>query len=191
MAFNNIKNLLKEGIFSAVDTISECTGYVAISDRLDHPDSRDVITLDIPGYRQTNTFSCAVTAGLMVLHTFHPRASVNSFYHAVNPSIEMGADSGQLIRALRRFRIGVSECDQLLWKDILETVSGGYPIITLVKSNDPDILHWVVLYGVGIRPNRVYVAGRGLPLIGKRAFLWREFRQLWADPGYGLVCWGK
>lgn len=191
MLIGGLKDILAEKASSAINTLSERTGYVAMPDRLAHPQTADVVTLDIVGYRQVNTFSCAVTAGLMVLHTFRPSASVNNFYNRVNPSPGMGAHSGQLVRALRCCGIGVGERDQLSWKDVHSNITKGYPIITLVKSNDPDILHWIVLYGVGIRPNRVYVAGKGLPLIGRRMYEWKSFLSIWEPKGFGLVCWGK
>ncbi len=175
-----------------VDRLSEKTGIVAMRDRLLHPGTEDVLTLEVPGYKQTNTFSCAVTAGLMVLHTFRPRASVDRFYRWVNPHEENGAQPWKLIRALRRSKVGVSERNSLTWEDVHELISDGFPIITLVRTNDPEIDHWVVIYGVGVHPNRIFIAANGWPLIGRREYRWTEFESAWWRPrGYGLVCWGK
>jgi len=174
------------------DRLSEKTGIVAMRDRLLHPGTPDTITLDIPGYKQTNTFSCAVTAGLMVLHTFQPSASVDRFYHLVNPDEETGAEPWKLVRALRQSKIGVSERCNLHWKDIQRSISDGFPIITLVRTKNPDVDHWVVIYGVGSDPDRVFVAANGWLLFGRREYQWHEFQSnCWRPQGYGLVCWGK
>jgi len=68
-------------------------------------------------------------------------------------------------------------------------IFAGFPIVTLTKTTLPGTWHWVVIYGVGRRPNRVFVSG--YHLFRSTVFHWPEFRAEWADPGYGIVCWGK
>ncbi len=44
------------------------------------------MTLAVPGYRQVESDTCGFAAGLMVLHTFHPRADIDAFYRRVRPT---------------------------------------------------------------------------------------------------------
>ena len=180
-----------EVISNAVDGLSERTGIRVLPDRLSHPNSDDVITLDVPGYFQANTFSCGVTAGLMVLHTFHPSRSKDRFYRRVDPCDS--TSTAQLVRALRQSRIGVGVRYDLSWDRVNRNVSDGYPIITVVKTGDEDVEHWVVIYGVGKKPNRVFIAANGCLWITRREYRWKELCSLWPPEGkgFGLVCWGK
>ncbi len=77
---------LSEKAGQALDLISETTGFVAVRDRLYHPGGDDVVTPDLPGYKQTNTFGCGAIAGLMILRTFKPKASIDDF-GALEPSL--------------------------------------------------------------------------------------------------------
>jgi hypothetical protein len=67
---------------------------------------------------------------------------------------------------------------------------GWQPLALIVNTSCPDYSHWVVAYGYGRRPSRVYVAGNGLPLLARKVYCWREFRaHHWRTPGQGLVCY--
>lgn len=191
--FNNKVDKLVERGGKAVDDLSKLTGIWVLVDRLSHPNSDDVITLDVPGYRQANTFSCGVVAGLMVLHTFHPSRSKDRFYRRVDPCPKIGTDTAQLVRALRQSRIGVDVRYDLSWDRVYRNVSNGYPIITVVKTGNEDVEHWVVIYGVGKKPNRVFIAANGYPWIARRDYRWKAFCSLWppGEKGFGLVCWGE
>ena len=73
-------------------------------------DPRETV-LDVPGYYQMQRYTCGFTAGLMILHTFHPRRSPERFFRDVAPDPSMGTSTTRLIRALRRSRIGVATFD--------------------------------------------------------------------------------
>ena len=70
-------------------------------------------------------------------------------------------------------------------------IEDGYPIITTVKRSSAYDLHWVVLYGCGRAPNRVFVAGNGWPYLDGHVLPWVDFRRVWSPRGEGLVCWGR
>ena len=183
--------VLSEKAGQALDLISDKTGFVAVRDRLHHPSGSDVVTLAVPGYRQTNTYSCGAIAGLMILRTFKPKASLDEFYRRINPDPEHGSDTPELLRALRKSGVGVDERYNLNWRSVSNAIRDGYPIATVVNTKKAQVLHWVVIYGVGVNPNRVYIAGDGLPWIGKREYAWPDFVRRWRPKGFGLVCWGK
>jgi hypothetical protein len=187
-----IKELLKPG----ADDFAEKTGCRVIPDILAHPHCQNVCTLDMPGYRQLESYTCGFVAGLMVLHTFHPEKSIKRFFNVVASDTEYGTQPHRLVKSLRACGVGVSERGDLNFAAICDMIEEGFPIITLVRTGSPDVVHWVVIYGYGTKPNRVFIAGDGLPLVGHllghKQALWPEFaRKKWAEKGFGLVCWGK
>lgn len=162
---------------------------------LTHPGTPDVTTLLVPGYKQTQAYTCGFVAGLMVLHALYPRSSTEAFYRRVLPDREMGTSNKKLLRALRRSGVGVSIQSRLGFAEIREAIDAGFPIITLLKTRSEEILHWVVVYGYGIRTaktsNRVFVAGNGLPFFNQPAIPWSRFCQMQSPLGFGFVCWGR
>lgn len=180
----------------ALDTFATATGIRLVPEPLRHPSADDVCTLDIQGYRQIESYTCGYAAGATILHTFHPDACLDKFFKQYNPDHDHGLEIKQLIRCLRANGIGVSEKHDLTFKKIAATLDEGFPILTLTRTNERNIQHWVVLYGYGKNPNRVFIAGEKLPVInritGSQEIPWSEFsRSKWADKGFGLVCWGK
>lgn len=185
-------DVLTKILVGALDEFSAKTGICVISDPLRHLSSSDVVTLNIPGYRQTNSFCCGFVAGLMVLHTFRPSASIDAFYRKVRPTSEYGASTRKVVNALRKSGVGVSIRTNLTFRSIRETLDQGYPIIACVHANEPDVQHWVVIYGYGLKPNRIFIAGNGKFFFNKREHLWSEYSKGMAPAkGFGLVCWGK
>lgn len=188
-----MKNVIEKVIEragQALDRFSDQTGIVLVEDWLKHPDVPDVVTLkNLPGYRQTNTYSCGFTAAAMVVHHFYPRRSINRLYQLVQPDEEMGTSSAKLIGALRKSGIAVQEREDLKWTDLQQAIQMGRPVIASVSTRSADVLHWVVLYGYGRRPSRVFVAGHGIPWLGKKEFTYFEFRAaMWNPEGYALIC---
>ena len=179
-----------------LDDFAEKTGLRVMPDFLAHPRGDNICTLDMPGYRQIESYTCGFIAGLMVLHTFHPGMSIKRFFDIVGPSAETGTQVSKLVKSLRVCDVGVSQKDDLTFSKICSSIEEGFPIVTLVHTEDPEVDHWVVIYGYGRKPNRVFIAGCGLPLIshlyGEKEVLWAEFaKKRWSDTGFGLVCWGK
>ncbi len=185
-----------EPIKKALDVFASATGVRLVPDPILHPGGNDVCILEIPGYRQIESYTCGFVAGAMILHTFHPGASLKKFFDQCRPDRDTGLQQNRLVRSLRTNGIGVGERHNLDFESIAATLDEGYPIITLTKTSRSDEVHWVVIYGYGRKPNRVFIAGEGLPLInnltGQKEIPWSRFsRSKWAERGYGLVCWGK
>jgi hypothetical protein len=180
----------------ARDTLADATGIRLIPDTIWHPSADEVCTLDIQGYIQIESYTCGYAAGAIILHTFHPDACLDKFFEQCNPDYDHGLEIKPLIRCLRANGIGVSEKHDLTFNKIVATLDEGFPIITLIRTKEKNIQHWVVIYGYGKNPNRIFMAGEGLPLLnritGSQEIPWSEFsRSKWADKGFGLVCWGK
>jgi hypothetical protein len=155
---------------------------------LSHPQDDRVHTLDVPGYRQTQLHTCGFVAGLMVLHYFDPTRSARLFYRRTQPTLDEGTPVPRLVRALRESYIQVEDRTDLNFERIVKSIRQGRPVITTVKRRF-DTGHWVVIYGVGFRPNRVFVAGNGIPyLLDRSEMAWADFRKNWFVIGEGLVC---
>lgn len=182
---------ISEACLAAIDRLAERTGIRVVRDRLSHPSLPDVVTLEVSGYRQAESFTCGFVAGLMVLHTFRPSASIDRFYRAVNPTRLYGASTRKVASALRRSGIGVSIRHNLDFKAIQTQINNGFPIITCIKTSDPSVDHWVVIYGYGRNSARLFVAGQGIPYFARREILWMDFNRKIRPKGFGLVCWGK
>lgn len=173
-----------------LDGFAALTGIGLIPDRLPYAsDDETETTLAVPGYQQTESYGCGFVAGLMVLHTFKPKASIDRFFRRVNPDREWGIETGPLGEALRQSGVGVSVRENLTYDRIAETLEEGYLIITCVKTGQSDVDHWVVAYGYGVSPNRIFVAGNGI--LRRHVLPWADFRRVWSPKGFGLVCWGK
>lgn len=182
---NDSRNLLTR----TLDALMDRTGSAFVGDRLPRRRSDDDTVLEnVPGYRQTQSYTCGFVAGLMVLHAFKPRASVDAFWKRMNPTEDMGVCNTRLIAALRASGIRVSVRRDLTFAAFDDAVAQRCPVITLVRTREADTLHWVVVYGVGRRPNRIYVAGNGLPYLSRKVFPWLEFRRELAGEAIGSVC---
>jgi hypothetical protein len=166
-------------------------GWAYVGDRLPGPQSDADTVLNVPGYRQTQSYSCAFVAGLMVLHTFKPKASIDMFWQKVRPREIDGVTNTRLIQALRQSGLGVRVVKKLTYATFACAIEQGFPAITLVKTRERDTAHWVVVYGVGENPKRIFVAGNGIPFLSKKVVPWSRFRHMLAAEKFGLLCWGK
>lgn len=148
--------------------------------------------LDVPFYSQNDWYSCGATAGWAVVKTFHPKANWKAFYQAVNPLPMEGTTTGKLLRALRQFGIGVSIRETLSFADIAQAIESGFPLIVGIRHQDPVSDHWIVIYGIGRKPQRIFACNQIYAWSRSRAELsWDEFRRLWNPRGHGFLCWGK
>jgi hypothetical protein len=186
------KDSIGEASTTALDFFAKQTGVRVLNLPLSHPRTREVTTLMVPGYKQTQTYTCGFVAGLMVLHALYPKSSIEAFYRRVNPDPEMGTTIKKLLEALKLSGIGASVRRGMQFLDIQRHIDAGFPIITLV-TGDKDTTHWVVIYGYGSEsgknPPRVFVAGR--QLFHQPAISWPRFCELQSPFGFGLVCWGR
>lgn len=174
--------------------ISDKTGYAYTGDRLPRKVTQDneTITLDVPGYRQVEDFTCGFTAGLMIVHTFDKSYSADAFYDLVGSDPEWGVSTSKLVKALKRAGVGTEERERLTFAGVKRAIKSGYPLIASVqrprdKKAGDDQEHWIVIYGYG--PGRVYVANTGFPYLGNsKKWDWTKFQEYFT--GTALICWG-
>ena len=79
-----------ESAKKALDVFASATGLRLFPDPLKHPGGEDVCTLDLPGYRQLESYTCGFVAGAMILHTFRPGASLKTFFDECSPDYDTG-----------------------------------------------------------------------------------------------------
>ena len=168
-----------------VDAFTWRTGIAAVRARLP-PGPDDGEAIKLVGLRQVNSYACGAVAGLMVLRTLRPEANRERFYERCAPDPEVGTPASRIIRALEGDRVAVRRRYDLDFDRIVAVIDRGQPIITLRDTADPDGSHWVVVFGYGTHPRRLYVAGNGL--LRNDPVAWGTFRRQWSQAGYGLVC---
>ena len=71
---------------AVLDEASERTGWVAIRVPLQRANDDREVTLEVPGYRQINSYACGAVAAAMVVKYFRPRVSFARIYDAVDPT---------------------------------------------------------------------------------------------------------
>jgi len=195
--FNKLQNTVLDFAKTGLDNLSSLTGWRIVPEPLAHPDDPNVCTLDIPGYKQIESYTCGYLAGAMIVHAFHPRRSLNQLLKQCAPDYETGVQTTTLVRALRASGIGVAVRENMTFADICKAIGSGYPVITLTKTPRADEVHWVVIYGYGKAPNRLFIAGDDKwnfigTLLGRKEVRWSDFqRSIWGQRGFGLICWGK
>ena len=127
----------------------------------------------------------------MVVHYFTPSVPQAKVFALAGADHRLGTSVRKVVGTLRGCGIRVSQRDALGFADIVDAIDRGRPILMVVNTDDPDISHWVVCYGYGRRPNRIYLAPNGLPFLSRKEYVWGMFKQhLWTEPGSGLVCAG-
>jgi ABC-type bacteriocin/lantibiotic exporter with double-glycine peptidase domain len=181
--------ILKDEARRFADIVSDLTGYAAVRVPLQKARSPCEVSLAFTGYRQVNSYACGAVAAAMVVKYLRPQVSFERVHAAVDPTEQSGAGTLRVMRALRSLRMGVARKTKLTFDDIGDAIDAGRPVLVCVKTEDPRTQHWVVIYGYGRRPNLVFVAGQGLPFIGRQRVTWQQFRRQWSPPGGGLVCW--
>lgn len=110
-------------------------------------------TLDLPGYRQVRGYTCGYAVALMVLRYFDPTVRGAELYARLGTGRE-GTRQTALIRELRASGVSARVRYDLDFDVLRSAVDDGKPVIAYHYPAE----HWVVLYGYGIIPERVYVA---------------------------------
>ena len=187
LTLNHAVRQLREAGLAALDRISDLTGYAAIRVPLQKASRPGEVTLDLTGYRQVDSYSCGAVAAAMVVKFLHPEISFERIHGVVAPCRELGVGTTRLSRALRLLGVGVRRA-RLTFPDLRAAINAGSPVLVVVTTGDPNTSHWVVIYGYGLRPKLLFVAGQGVPFITRQRVLWPDFRQQWVTPGEGLVC---
>jgi ABC-type bacteriocin/lantibiotic exporter with double-glycine peptidase domain len=133
----------------------------------------------IPGYYQVRQYTCGYASALTVLHSFRRYVDGRTLYARLGTD-HTGTSQTAIVRELRREGVGASLRYDLDFDGLRRVIDQG----KLVIGYHHRLEHWVVLYGYGVDPARVFVAD---PLPTHR----QEHR--WDDYGpklrnFGIVC---
>ena len=181
---------MRQAIAKALNWLADQTGIRVLPGRLLHPPDRNVTTLKLPGYYQSQGHTCGFVAGLMILHYFRPGFPVERFYERIRPHTDRGVSPQRLIDSLRFYGVRVGRRTDLDFGGIVAAIDAGRPIAVVVRTRNIDVHHWIVIYGYGRKPNRVFVAGESL-FGSQRVYSFGVFKtHFWEPQGFGLVCWG-
>lgn len=173
------------------DQLCDQLGIEYITEVLTQPRNKDDICIDIPGYRQTKSYTCGFVSGLMVARTFYPKIPHTKFYELCRMHPEWGMSTKKLAAALRKSGVGVRIRQGLTFDEIAQFISEGQPIITSIRRNK-EIQHWVVIYGVNKKLKEVFIAGEKFWFSpDETVFEWNELRHKIPAQNDFLVCWKK
>lgn len=138
-----------------------------------------VKTLSIPGYYQARQYTCGYASTLMVLHYFRRFVDGRSLYDRLGTD-HTGTSQSAIVRQLREFGIAAN----LRYDFDLGVLRRAIDANKLVIGYHHRLEHWVVLYGYGRDPDRVFVAD---PL----QYMRHEHAWSYYGPklrGFGIVC---
>lgn len=173
------------------DRLCDELGIEFITEVLTEARSKDDITIDIPGYRQTKSYTCGFVSGLMVTRHFYPKTPHTKFYELCQMHPEWGMSTKKLAAALRKSDIGVSFRQGLSFNEIADYISEGKPIITSIRRSK-DIQHWIVIYGVNRKTKEIFIAGEKFWFSpDETVFRWSEISRQIPVRNDFLVCWKK
>lgn len=174
-----------------LDYLSGLTGVHVMESNLPSARNDNEVTLDVRGFRQTDTYSCGASAGFSVVSTFHPEVDFDDFYEVLRPKPGAGVNAQNLCRALRRFKVGFKTREYMSFEQIAKSIDDGFPIIVgRLTEHGED--HWSVVYGYGREPKSVFLICRsGNPLLPAKMD-WDSFRSSFrAVRGPAIQCWGR
>lgn len=142
-------------------------------------DDGDVVTLPVPGYRQVRSYSCGFATALMVVRYFELPVAGRELYSLLGTD-RTGTRQTAIVRALRGLGLRAS----VRYDAGFDRLARGIDAGKLVVGYLHDVEHWLVLYGYGRDPDRVFVADPrpGLPC----EHLWEDYGARLG--GFGIFC---
>lgn len=139
---------------------------------LHYSDDPSVVTLDIPGYKQLNTYACGYCCALMAV-CYHFRGRSKKRLYKLVGTYKEGTSESSLVRGLRASNLRVGKLGKLTFDKLWKNIGSNKLMIVAVKGKRWP--HYVLIYGYGIYPNRIFIAD---PVIFRRCeYKWVDFRR--------------
>lgn len=128
--------------------------YSAPPFALDHKDDDpQVVTLPVPGYRQARNYSCGFAATLMVLRHYDRTLCGAELFSALGTARD-GTGQSAIVRVLRSEGVRANLRYDMTFDRMASWISAGKVLIGYLEDEE----HWLVIYGFGRSPERVFVA---------------------------------
>ena len=140
---------------------------------------RLVTTLPVPGFRQTRSYTCGFATALMVLRYFGMELPAMELFRRLQTGRD-GTRQSALIRELRAVGLRVNARYDVDFARVVQAIDRNKLIIGYLE----DLEHWLVIYGYGLAPNRVYVADPRPDVPCEQR--WDEYGPRLG--GFGIIC---
>lgn len=135
--------------------------------------------LALPGYRQARNYSCGYACSLMVIRYYRPAVGGRDLFDRLGTGMD-GTRQTAIVRELRASGLSANVRYDVDFARLQREVDQNKLVISYLH----DIDHWVVLYGYGLEPSRVYVADPRPQEICQQP--WEPFSTRLR--GFGIVC---
>ncbi len=136
-------------------------------------------TLDIVGFRQTRNYTCGYAAALMVVRAYDDNVSAKKLYADLGTARD-GTRQNALLREIRKRGVGANVRYDMDFTKMRRAIDRGKLIVGYLF----DVEHWLVIYGYGTDPYRVFVADPRPQEICEQ--LWESYGERLG--GFGIVC---
>ena len=117
------------------------------------PEDPGVSTLELSGFRQARNYSCGYAAALMILRYFERDLRGRQLFEELGTARD-GTSQSAILRVLRAQGLSVNIRYDADFERIIRAIEGGKPCIAYLIDEE----HWIVIYGYGRSPERVFVA---------------------------------
>ena len=131
-----------------------------------------VVTLPLPGFRQARNYCCGFAATLMVLRHYERTLCGAELFSALGTARD-GTGQSAIVRVLRAEGVRANLRYDMTFDRMAACICSGKVLIGYLEDEE----HWLVIYGFGRSPERIYVAD---PEPEKRC------EQEWASYGHRL-----
>jgi ABC-type bacteriocin/lantibiotic exporter with double-glycine peptidase domain len=105
------------------------------------------------GYRQTRSYSCGFATALMVLRTFERPVEARELFESLRTG-RSGTRQTAIVTELRRRGLRANTRYDLDFAGLARAIDAGKLVVAYLG----DAEHWLVVYGYGRGPERVFVA---------------------------------
>ncbi len=110
-------------------------------------------TLDLPGYRQARMYACGYASTLMVVRYFGIDIAAEALFRQLHTDRD-GTRQNAIVRELRGLGLRAGVRYDVDFARIGREIDRGKLIVSYLA----DAEHWVVVYGYGHEPDRLFVA---------------------------------
>lgn len=120
---------------------------------LQPPADQRATTLPVPGFRQTRSYNCGFTTALMVVRYYGVDLSALELFRRLQTGRD-GTRQSALIRELRAAGLRANARYDVNFARICQAIDRNKLVIGYLE----DLEHWLLIYGYGLAPARVFVA---------------------------------
>ncbi len=111
------------------------------------------MTLPVPGYRQARNYCCGFAATLMVLRHFERDLAGEALFDSLGTAQD-GTGQAAIVRVLRTQGVRANLRYDMDFDRIVANLYSGKVLIGYLADEE----HWIVMYGFGRNPERIFVA---------------------------------